>query len=239
MRRWLVTVAGAAALTTLALAGPAQADDNADGFYAYLDLHGYNYSNPYGDRSSALYSGRFFCQYPDLVRSRASVNGNLQVGLVIEAAEHELCRSIPPAQDGAGGFFAYLDSHGYNYANPYGSRDQALMIGRGACEYPDTARTTPNGNPQYALILEAAQHELCRSIPPAHDSAGGFFAYLDSHGYNYANPYGSRDQALMIGRGVCEYPDRARDNTTNGNPQYGLIVEAAGHELCPNKLAGQ
>ncbi|WP_267887780.1 hypothetical protein [Mycolicibacter sinensis] len=39
----------------------------------------------------------------------------------------------------------------------------------------------------------------------------------------------------MNGRMACQYPDLAR-NARNYNPQYGLILEAAAHELCPDKL---
>src|SRR5690625_5029533 len=103
MKRLLIATA-VVVLSAFMLAAPAQADEAS--FFAYLDSHGYKYSNPYGDRNSALYSGRFYCQYPDWVRDREAVNGNPQLGLVIEAAEHELCQDIPPAQDNAAGFYA-------------------------------------------------------------------------------------------------------------------------------------
>jgi len=64
MKRILIATV-ACSLSALAVAGPAQADDA--GFFAYLDSHGYNYSNPYGDRDYALYNGRLTCQYPDLM----------------------------------------------------------------------------------------------------------------------------------------------------------------------------
>lgn len=159
MMRRLVVVAGIAASCALTLAAPAAADDAS--FLAYLDSHGYSYySSPQRTPDAALYTGRLYCQYPDWARS--SPNGNPQYGLILEAAEHELCPSMPPADDNSAGFFAYLDSHGYNYySSPQRTPDAALYTGRFYCQYPDLTRNTPNDNPQYGLIREAAQLELC------------------------------------------------------------------------------